>query len=358
MGEGVGECLGSKSCDPVDCNNVKLGEKCDDCPIQGFHYEGADGKMVCQASDGRGICLNGICEEVISCELPETAPNMYQYGDAPSLSMCNDFYCDAPYITDVTCAEGYGGSQVSVDVSPSGCVDFTLSGCNVVECQIPETQEGYKMEPTLSTLFDCFAHQGGCDNPNVENVECADGFELKATATKPGASQCTVANPVSLLTGCTRTCTLPDKQEGYKLDSSSKLKDCTADDCTTKSTIENVECADGYNFFADDVKEVSWTTCTDTDPTITLVGCERKCKLADTNEGYKIPSDTDWTYCTVADCSTKDMDLECANGGGTVKASCTESEPTIVFTGCNKEGDASSASLLALFALVSALLAL
>ena len=34
-------------------------------------------------------------------------------------------------------------------------------------------------------------------------MECADGFELKATATI-GVSQCTVANPVSLLTGCTR----------------------------------------------------------------------------------------------------------------------------------------------------------
>jgi len=285
--EGVGECLGSKSCDPVDCNTVSLGEECSACPTEGVHYEGVDGKMACQASNGRGICVNKICKNAVSCELPETAPNMYQYGDATSLTMCTDVYCDAPHITGVTCAEGYGGSQVSVAVAPSGCdVPVTLSGCNVVECKLPE------------------------------------------------------------------------KQEGYKIDSSSKLKDCTADDCITKSTIENVECADGYGFAYDEVKQVSWTSCKADYPTITLVGCARKCKLADTNEGYKIPSDTDWTYCTVAGCSTKDMDLECANGGGNVKASCTESEPTIVFTGCNKEGEASSASLLALFALVSALLAL
>jgi len=232
--------------------------------------------------------------------------------------------------------------------------------CIAVDCTLPSTQGGY--DTSSASLFQCTAED--CSHPVLENVQCASGYfgqpSILENWAHPAEEQingaCNQGQPMVVLTGCFKGCTLPRTQGGYDTSSASLIQ-CTAEDCS-HPVLENVQCAPGYfgqpsileNWVHPVTNEQINGACNRGQPMVILTGCSKGCTLPSTQVGFDTSS-ASLTQCTSGDCSQPVLEnARCAQGYSgapsilrdwvhpvtqeQISGACNDDSTMVVLTGC------------------------
>jgi len=135
-----------------------------------------------------------------------TMASMYAGFDVSDAQLYNcyadDGGCDDYVIEgEITCTQGY---VLEGEISVQQCTDsdamVTLTGCVPVECQLPQSQEGYSYDFATATVSNCDT-VNGCDNIVITGVSCDVDYGLPEGEVL-SALTCTLDNHEVELTGC------------------------------------------------------------------------------------------------------------------------------------------------------------